>query len=874
MTLHWTEKKRAIVRIGAEMQKRGWTIYGYDPGESDPMTDYFRAASWEGVAVFEDQYPGVVVCVQVADFTVESHAGKDGWPQFTATPKHKGWHIEKDGEIVETGLAYMMKCSHYRDWEKHVEQVATAIERAAERALIASAGESPDRNLVGNGISLEYNRDWTWLFFLEKPEAEVREQLKSMGARWSNKRQGWYFRRYVERGELPWLFTDGDGEYNIPEEETVPLVLNDEGMDAEPADMISEDTCPDPEGSRRSCPDPGSSRWETQIETFDRLRGEAAEKGIHAGPNAEAYTLIPEWSLPFLPGIGQSDKDDPIIWLKFFHPLSSWSWYLTEYDPDERLAFGLVAGFETEIGYFSIEELESLEVRGLKVEREIWTRPAPIRSLDEYRAEWGEGGPYRGKPSLEGTPKPETTVMTASELREDQVKWAGDDEPEVVVLTSFDNGKQFDYDSDRIGIWGPYRDVDGKRYTLGWTVWDNTPPGGPLVVLDPSHQGEGTKNWGDWSLAETVRQAGEHFGVQIYLEGEPRWEDEYPRMADAPQPEDGEIEAWRMSRLAYQTMQAKIRVAGGVPILDAADGREHKRLVQEALARGENVLEKVLEDYPDLAYAYVEAQDEDLEGPVLIPKGVEGPALNGDEGPDRDNYTDDQDRESYVPDELDDGGPEARLRKIWNEEGVPLERQEEILADIERKADPKYLERLFRPDEQAPANALGKLYRDWLSISGCRESANPSEERLAQYQEWAEELAIGGGRQDGGSAFRRFCRVRLAGREAGMDLMTVGEAFQNGKDYPAPEGWECLLEPEKPDPEDEALEITLEDQAEFERWQLHLLTGMVSKKCSSFHQALKAITRPGTLRLALEQINGEARRRELIEARLAKLNSA
>jgi len=311
MTLHWTEKKRAIARIGAELQKRGWTIYGYDPGESDPMTDYFRAASWDGVAVFEDQYPGVVACVQVVDFTVETHAGKDGWPQFTATPKRKGWHIEKDGEIVEMGLAYMMKCSRYRDWEQHVKQVATAIEQAVERALIALSGETSGRNLVGNGINLEYDRDWTWLFFPEKPETEVRERLKNMSARWSNKRQGWYFRRHVDLDELAWMFADGNGGYNIPEEETVPLVLNDEGMDVEPADTIPEGACPDPEGSRRACPDPDLSQREAQIEAFDRLRGEAAENGVHAGPNAKAFTLIPGWSLPFLPGIGVSSNVTP-----------------------------------------------------------------------------------------------------------------------------------------------------------------------------------------------------------------------------------------------------------------------------------------------------------------------------------------------------------------------------------------------------------------------------------------------------------------------------------------------------------------------------------------------------------------------------------
>ena len=499
-------------------------------------------------------------------------------------------------------------------------------------------------------------------------------------------------------------------------------------------------------------------------------------------------------------------------------------------------------------------------MRGLKVEREIWTRPAPIRSLDEYREKWGEGGPYRGKPALEGIPKPESVVMTTSELREAGAKWASD-ETEVVVLTSFDNGKQFGYDSDRIGIWGPYRDVGGIRYTLGWTVWDNSQPGGPLVVPDPSYQGEGTKNLGDWSLAEAVCQAGEHFGVQIHLEGEPCWDDEYPRMADVPQPEDGEIEPWRMRRLGYQTIKAKARVAGGAPILDAADGREHKRLVQEALARGEDVPERVLQDYPKLAPAGGETQDEDSEGLVLIPKGGEGPVLSETEGP--------------VLSSVE--GPEARLRKIWEEEGVPLERQEEILADVALKASPEYLDEFFgnyfKPHEQAPL-ALGKLYRDWLSISGCKESADPSEERLTQYQVWAEELVAGGEREDGGAGFRRFCRVRLVGLDVGMDFIAAGEAYHNGTDFPATEGWNCLLEPEEPNPEEEALEITPEDRAEFEHWQLHLLTGMVGKKQSSFHQALEAVSRPGALQLALEQIDGEASRRVLIEARLAKLKPA
>ena len=66
--------------------------------------------------------------------------------------------------------------------------------------------------------------------------------------------------------------------------------------------------------------------------------------------------------------------------VKFFTPDSSWTWYATEFD-GEDLFFGLVAGLETELGYFSLSELE--EVRGplgLPIERDLHFKPT---SLDE-----------------------------------------------------------------------------------------------------------------------------------------------------------------------------------------------------------------------------------------------------------------------------------------------------------------------------------------------------------------------------------------------------------------------------------------------------------------------------------------------------------
>jgi hypothetical protein len=69
----------------------------------------------------------------------------------------------------------------------------------------------------------------------------------------------------------------------------------------------------------------------------------------------------------------QEEVDNPKIIVKFFHPLSSWTWFVVEgeRDPDgDLLFFGLVNGFEKELGYFSLKELEEIKVKGLGIERD------------------------------------------------------------------------------------------------------------------------------------------------------------------------------------------------------------------------------------------------------------------------------------------------------------------------------------------------------------------------------------------------------------------------------------------------------------------------------------------------------------------------
>ena len=73
---------------------------------------------------------------------------------------------------------------------------------------------------------------------------------------------------------------------------------------------------------------------------------------------------------------------ESIALVKFFTPDSNWTWYATEYDPIKRLFFGLVDGFEKELGYFSLDELESVRgALGLAIERDLYFEPTKLKDL-------------------------------------------------------------------------------------------------------------------------------------------------------------------------------------------------------------------------------------------------------------------------------------------------------------------------------------------------------------------------------------------------------------------------------------------------------------------------------------------------------------
>ena len=86
-----------------------------------------------------------------------------------------------------------------------------------------------------------------------------------------------------------------------------------------------------------------------------------------------------------LPGLyGQDEAEDPTVFVHYFSCVNGWDWYLTEYDTTTGEAFGLVNGFESEWGYFSVREMERLnhEKEFGVVERDECFAPAPANRFE------------------------------------------------------------------------------------------------------------------------------------------------------------------------------------------------------------------------------------------------------------------------------------------------------------------------------------------------------------------------------------------------------------------------------------------------------------------------------------------------------------
>lgn len=171
---------------------------------------------------------------------------------------------------------------------------------------------------------------------------------------------------------------------------------------------------------------PRSSCRRPYLSSRARTVAALAAAALLAGPSsslslvARSLLLTPRWQakrrLPYperrggmqklmtgeiakgLPRLYEQDgAEDPMVYVHYFSCVSGWDWWLTEYDPATGEAFGLVRGFATERGYFSVAEMEGLNrSRGFAVvERDECFESIPMSGV----ADSGKTGAPAGSQS-------------------------------------------------------------------------------------------------------------------------------------------------------------------------------------------------------------------------------------------------------------------------------------------------------------------------------------------------------------------------------------------------------------------------------------------------------------------------------------------
>lgn len=111
--------------------------------------------------------------------------------------------------------------------------------------------------------------------------------------------------------------------------------------------------------------------------------------------------LLPDSFKKTLPPLYSQEREaDPMVYAKFFHPLSSQRWYVTEgscvdedgyYDTGKEkvdfLFFGWVYSDFPEMGYFSLSEMEEVNVLGLGIERDLHFKPMRLSVVKKLHEE-------------------------------------------------------------------------------------------------------------------------------------------------------------------------------------------------------------------------------------------------------------------------------------------------------------------------------------------------------------------------------------------------------------------------------------------------------------------------------------------------------
>jgi DUF2958 family protein len=94
----------------------------------------------------------------------------------------------------------------------------------------------------------------------------------------------------------------------------------------------------------------------------------------------DAHDLMPDWLAEMVPALNTTEHArDPLVHVKLFTPDAGWRWYITEYDPKQRLVAAFMPGAEDEWDEISLNDLATLRgPMGLAVERDLFWQPTPL----------------------------------------------------------------------------------------------------------------------------------------------------------------------------------------------------------------------------------------------------------------------------------------------------------------------------------------------------------------------------------------------------------------------------------------------------------------------------------------------------------------
>ena len=98
--------------------------------------------------------------------------------------------------------------------------------------------------------------------------------------------------------------------------------------------------------------------------------------------------LVPQTLLSDIPDLYDTEgQTNPLCCVKLFTPDSNWTWYIIEFSKaDTNTCYGYVQGLASELGYFTLEELEYVHGGlGLAIERDLSFTPTPFATIkNEY----------------------------------------------------------------------------------------------------------------------------------------------------------------------------------------------------------------------------------------------------------------------------------------------------------------------------------------------------------------------------------------------------------------------------------------------------------------------------------------------------------